>query len=274
METRLNPRTQNRLMRMLRSKTVKASLAVLLVLAILRIGVFVRVSTTLPALDSARIHHWIWHDEWSAVASALWEETDFNAIYKVYDGYEYEIEAYGGDFSLEPIELTPSQISKYDELFAASHLGRMYRSDGSVYIENIGAADRFGRTILADLVYPREGYTHAEECDGQYRNAHEGFCEVRLGSEWLIRYSWFLPPEQNWARCAGVWREYDSNADAVDIPPERRWGTGEYFEQAVDELGEAEAEIWVASGSEALRAARASARQEEAGRLIELCTRF
>ena len=258
-------------MRILRSRISRSIAAVLVLLAIVWAGIFVRTSTTLPALDEARIRHWIWHEEWTALASALWDEAAFSVVYRLYDGDDYEIRAYGGDFKLEDFELTPAQVAKYDALFAASHLGALARSDTGLYFENVASADRFGRTIVAALISPRDGFSPAEQCKDQYRVEEEGHCDVTLGPDWLLRYSWHLLTAQDLAKCAGVWREYDASVNDERGTSARRVGSEEDYGRAVEELGNKEVERWATRGQEQLHDARAARDQEEVDRLLNRC---
>ncbi|MEL7449958.1 MAG: hypothetical protein AAFN78_12165 [Pseudomonadota bacterium] len=258
-------------MSFLQHRGIRYAGGLLLLIVIIGTAVVVRVNTTLPFLDQARIYHWLWHDGWTDLANALWEEPGFDRVYRVYDGEDYRIEAYSDERWPERVELTSAQVARYDELFGVSRFGIIAREPYGLYVD-AGSADRFERTIMVTLVSPRKGYQNDAECDGQYKLEHEGSCQVALGPDWLVHYWWYLQIEVTQAKCAGIWEEYEPAGSTSDEYEGYRIGFGETERRwTIEELGERDFERWAAVGREELRLARSSGNQDEVDSVLSSC---
>ena len=235
----------------------------------------------LPYLDSARLRHWMWGNEWTEAADALWLEEGLDKVFKLFRGDEYEIQGsiWREEFWKEgepptiyddPVELSAEQQRRFDDLLSAGHLGIVESGDTSVYM-TLGGAQRSGRQFFVDLVSPRDGYQHAMTCDGQYTIHDSGFCELELGPNWLLHYSWFLTFERQLAKCDGVLRENPTRQTEGDRANAIYMSREERFSAAVEELGEDEAMRLAARGAAEMRAALSGGNVGEVNWLIDQC---
>jgi hypothetical protein len=264
----------------MRSRIFRIFTGLILAVAILVVGAILRINTTLPLLDRMRFDHWMWSDEWDELADALWQEPQIDEIYCLFEDDDCEIEAKqwasDGDqliWPMQDVALSEARRSEFYELMHDAHIYSLNRADSQIYLElRSGIRDRFERTIFAYLVSPRAGYEHAVACENQYRIDEQGVCEVSLGPTWVVRYSWTLTAERQWAKCVGVWREYGPPPETIGGFGFRQVGTDEELGWAIEELGEEEAMELLERGRQELRSARSDSATASVDELLARCT--
>lgn len=257
-----------------RSKALRILAALALILVIFMTASIARYRTALPYIDRLRFGHWMWQEEWNALAGMLRERRDADEIFCLFENDDCQVRAVRWTSSWigsEDVELSQEERAQIHYLMDAGHLYGLSRSDTSVYAHMLDV-DKLDRSFSASLISPVSGYNRDRECDQQYREEYEGFCEVMLGENWLVKYQWRLTTEQQWAKCYGVWREYGpppTTFSGVDVY--RHYGNDAEYSQAVDELGSREAARFVEMGAAELLAAQSAPNAENLEDILDRC---